>query len=444
MTTLNLVTIAMLLTGAAWTLPVLVRRHFRDPMRIHLFLALLLMGTGNLVSQPYVREIVDPVTFNGFSKITYNIAILSGLCLMVGFLRQFPLRRWGPPWPWEVVACVICLSGMVALTVLLPAEMRNHDLSPHYLSDWRVRLFYTLGNLYLFACYTACAILAWRHVKTGRVLRRVALTLISTGLAGLAATCIFRFAWANFPHVRTLGQPFTPDLVFAFAQFSVISLCIGVGIPWIASMMQLLQEGIVCRKQYQGLSRLWNSLMKIYPELVLDDGRRNEDRWLVNSHHVYRRYVECRDGLTRLSPYIRILSANRHYDEWRPTPQEAARLIECALRQAANHTQNTELPKEPIFVFAPPQNGRDHDDYSADLSALIDISSELKDEEFNCTSPTRAPDSIPNPETLQSKHTSRDIVDRGTRPVKKVNSTLAETIRLIELPARKTACRQWD
>ena len=383
MTTLNIVTIAMLLTGAAWTMPILVRRRFRDPMRVHLLLALVLLASGNLISQPYVLRIIDPITFTGFSKISYNVMILSGLCLMVAFLRQVPLTRWAPPWPWEVVACALCLSVMILLTAFIPADMRNHVLKSEYLTDWRVRHFYTIGNIYLTFGYTACAISARRHIKKGHALRKASLTLISTGLAGLAGTCVFRILWANFPAMRVPEQPITYSHVFAFGQVSLILTCIGVGLPWLVSMLQIMEERIVCRTQYQDLGRLWSALMAAYPELVLDDGRNNRKRWMVNSTDVYRRYVECRDGLTRLSPYIGILDDREHGDERAPTARESARLVERALHMAASDPGNPDLPKESIFVFAPHENQR-HDDADGEEEPIAGRCSECDGDSEEC------------------------------------------------------------
>ncbi|WP_461000075.1 MAB_1171c family putative transporter [Streptomonospora sediminis] len=366
----------MLLTGAAWTIPIMVRRRFRDPMRMHLFLALLLLGSGNLVSQPYILRVIDPITFTGFSKITYNVMILSGLCLMVGFLRQVPLRRWVPPWPLEVVACGLSLAGMLLITAFIPPEMRNHVLTSEYLVDWRVCAFYTLGNIYLFFGFTACAVFARRHIKQGYALRKVSLTLISSGLAGLAATCVFRILWANIPAMRVPDQPITNNHNFAFGQLSLILACIGVGLPWIVSMAHIIEERLNYCRQYRDLGQLWSSLMAVYPELMLDDGRTSEKRWFANESDVYRRYVECRDGLTRLSPYIASIGGDSFSHEGGPTCPEAARLVECALAMAASNTVDPHMPRDPTFVFAP-RGSQCHDDYEADLNTLINISREL-------------------------------------------------------------------
>ncbi|WP_315915791.1 MAB_1171c family putative transporter [Arthrobacter sp. lap29] len=211
----------------------------------------------------------------------------------------------------------------------------------------------------------------------GRPLRMVSLTLISAGLAGLAVSCVFRFLWVNLPALRVPGQPVTYVHNFIFGQASAILVCIGVGLPWLVSMVQVVQERIVCCVQHRQLGQLWDGLMGVYPELVLNDGRKNEKQWCANSADLYRRYVECRDGLTRLGPYIGMLAGDKLIEEWNPTPQEAARLVERALFIAASSTDEIKLPKEPIFVFAPQPDLRD-DDYEPDLNALIKISHELK------------------------------------------------------------------
>ncbi|MEU9655762.1 MAB_1171c family putative transporter [Streptomyces chartreusis] len=380
MSALNLITIVTLLAGAVWTVPALIRRRFRDPMRLHLCLALLLMGAGNVLAQPVVLNLVDSFTFVGFSKITYNVEVLIGLSLMVGFLRESPLRRWAPPWPWEVGACLVCLAGMLAMTVILPTQLRNHVLTSAYLVDWRVRTFYNFGNFYLLFGYTASAYLAVRHARRGRSLRRLSLNIIAVGLAGLASTCIFRFLWVNLPALREPGRSVTYTDVFFFGQVAAIVVCVGLGLPFFVSVAQIVRERLEQRRQFRGLEELWRRLVEVHPELVLDHRSRRRDAFLAHSPIVYRRYVECRDGLTRLGPYLRLAAEEMSTSVPQDDPRASARLIAHALHLHGDHEiRDGGPPMDAVFVLAPrSRRSVDGHDYEEDLGTLIRLSDELR------------------------------------------------------------------
>ncbi|MDO0915096.1 hypothetical protein QQM39_31030 [Streptomyces sp. DT2A-34] len=380
MSALNLIAIVTLLAGAVWTVPALIRRRFRDPMRLHLCLALLLMGAGNVLAQPFVLSLVDSFTFEGFSKITYNVEVLIGLSLMVGFLRESPLRRWAPPWPWEIGACLVCLTGMLAMTVILPTQLRNHLLTSDYLVDWRVRTFYNFGNFYLFFGYAASAYLAGRHARRGRSLRRLSLNIIAVGLTGLAFTCIFRFLWVNLPTLREPGRMISYTDVFFFGQVAAIVVCVGPGLPFFVSVAQIVRERLEQRSQFRGLEELWRRLVEVHPELVLDHRSRRRDALLANSPAVYRRYVECRDGLTRLGPYLRLAAEEMSTAVPQDDPRASARLIAHALHLHGDRaTRDGGPPTEAVFVLAPrSRRSIDGHDYEEDLGTLIRLSDELR------------------------------------------------------------------
>ncbi|MEW2620824.1 MAB_1171c family putative transporter [Streptomyces sp. NPDC048106] len=379
MSGLNLVAIATLLGGAVWTTPALIRRRLRDPMRLHLFLALLLMGAGNVLAQPPVLQFVDGFTFEGFSKFTYNAEVLLGLSFMVGFLRERPLRRWAPPWPWETGACLVCLTAMFAVTVLLPAPLRDHALTSQYLADWRVRTFYNFGNFYLLFGYAASAYLAGRHARRGRSLRRLSLNIITVGLAGLALACIFRFLWVNLPTLREPGQLIDYPDVFLFGQVAAIVVCVGLSLPFFFSVVQIARENIEHRSQFQGLEELWRRLVAVYPELVLNHRGRWRQAFVVNSSAMYRRYVECRDGLTRLGPYLRLAAEELGQPMSQDNLAGSARLVARALRLHDDQESDGSSPVEAVFVLAPRSRcSVDGHDYEEDLRTLVRLSGELR------------------------------------------------------------------
>ncbi|MFD7840004.1 MAB_1171c family putative transporter [Streptomyces sp. NPDC059761] len=381
MSALNLVAIVTLLGGAAWMIPALVQQRFRDPMRLHLFMALFLMGLGNVLSQPRILMWLDGVTLPGFTKITYNVAVLTGLCLMVAFLRECPLTGWRAPWPWEVVACAICLTAMTAMTVVLPSPLRNHVLTSRYLVDWRVRTFYNFGNFYLLFGYAACAVLAARHARKGRSLHRLSLSVISVGLAALALSCVFRFLWVNLPTLREPGRRVTYADAFGFGQIATIVVCAGLSLPAFVSVVQMVRERLDHQSQFCGLEELWNRLVEIHPELVLDHRSRRPGFLLANAPAVYRRYVECRDGLTRLSPYLQLVAEEEPAPVADDDPRTSACLVDRALcRFLEQNGRDDGPPTASVFVLAPKLRcGAGGTDYEEDLGALVRLSLELRE-----------------------------------------------------------------
>lgn len=374
MSALDVIATITLLSVSMSAVPTLARRRFADPMRLQLFFALFLMGSGNALSHPSAMSFADGHTFIGFTKITYNLMIMLGLCLMIGFLRERPLRRLPPPWPSEVVACAICIMGMLAVTFLIPPCLRSHTTTPALLDDMRVRSFYTLGNLYLAGGYTACAVLAGRRSTRGRMLRRTSLIAISGGLYGLAMSCALRLLLVNLPTPREGILP--TGLAQSIGQMSVIAVCAGLSLPLLATGWTMLHQHKACRSQFRDLTELWCRLMAIYPELVLDHRSRRRDPLLVDAFTVYRRYIECRDGLTRLGPYLKLASVDGPASGAASSAERAAELVQQALDLHRSSDLDVRSIAGSVGIFADDGHSGPAD-YEEDLLLIIQISREL-------------------------------------------------------------------
>ncbi|MEU0202610.1 MAB_1171c family putative transporter [Streptomyces sp. NPDC006237] len=380
----NVLAVVTLLGGTAWTLPPLIRQRFRAPLRLHLCLSLLLLGTGNVLSQLWDTALLDGLLFTGATKLAYNLAFFTGLCLMVGFLRERPLQRrtlWTRP---EVVMCLSCFTAMVLVTALMPPRLRDHTFTLPYLDDWRVRAFYDIGGVYLVFGYAACGVLAAWHARRGRLMRQVSLSIVSVGLLALSLSCVLRILWVNCRACRGYGHHFTYTNIFLLGQVATIAVCAGLSIPCFASAAQFLRERAVHRSRFRELAELWQRLVAFYPELVLDQPRGR--RWLPPLDYtsaVYRRYVECRDGLTRLSPYLHLASeeAASHgaagESAGPATGPDLVRLVDRALRLRGEADRaGTAAPATPAFL-AP---GAGHDaDYESDLVGLMALSRGLRE-----------------------------------------------------------------
>ncbi|MFF7308675.1 MAB_1171c family putative transporter [Streptomyces sp. NPDC008137] len=390
---MNLLAIVTLLGGTAWTLPLLIRQRFRAPMRLHLCLSLFLLGAGNVPAQLSDPAALDGLAFTGFTKLAYNVAILTGLCLMVGFLweRRRPLWRRG-----EVVFCLLCLTAMAGVTALMPPGLRDHTFALPYLDHWQVRAFYDIGGAYLVFGYTTCAVLAARHARNSRrPLLRASLGTVSAGLLGLALSCVLRILWVNCPACRGFGHHFTYPNIFLSGQVATIAVCAGLSLPCFASAAQFLRERSVQRARFRELEELWRRLVDFYPELVLEQHRGR--RWLPLLDYtsaVYRRYVECRDGLTRLSPYLHRAARERSGDQAGAQAGAQAgekageagvpaagpdlvRLVDRSLRLRGEADLAAAATPEAA-VFVAPGDGHAAD-YESDLAGLIALSRGLRE-----------------------------------------------------------------
>ena len=79
----------------------------------------------------------------------------------------------------------------------------------------------------------------------------------------------------------------------------------------------------------------------------------------------YRRVIECRDGLVRLSPYL----ADAAYTGNEP-PAVVAQQIKDALRA---HSAGTAVPSRPVLIAAPAEHGLD-----ADVDQLVGLARALR------------------------------------------------------------------
>lgn len=103
------------------------------------------------------------------------------------------------------------------------------------------------------------------------------------------------------PRTVTLGS----SLIVAVA---VPVFLIGVSYPGIAMRLAALRLRRHHRQMYHRLGPLWELLHEAYPEDALD--RVRVTRWRDRLHPLgihrryYRRAIECRDGLVRISPHL--------------------------------------------------------------------------------------------------------------------------------------------
>jgi hypothetical protein len=170
------------------------------------------------------------------------------------------------------------------------------------------------------------------------------------GGATLIAVVLVHWAGAAIPWLLVQA---TVWLVFP----SAILLVVGLSYPGVATRLAAARVWWQHLRTYHRLRPLWTKLHEAFPEDALS--RTPLSRWrdalsLLGVHRrYYRRVIECRDGLVRISPYVALLDG--------PLPD---RLTE-ALRA---HARREPVPEEPMPIALP--DGGSLDDDARELVAL--------------------------------------------------------------------------
>jgi uncharacterized membrane protein YozB (DUF420 family) len=176
--------------------------------------------------------------------------------------------------------------------------------------------------------------------------------LLTAALIPLTAVVIMRWAHlAQAPGLVTAGQLIAVPGVLVFLA--------GVGYPGAVMRISAARVRARHRRLYRQLAPLWDELHRAFPQDALarvpsSPWKEALSPWSVHRRY-YRRVIECRDGLVRISPH---LAAD---DTARPL---AERLL-SALRTTPTAPNP---PSEAVPIAIPVSTGLDAD--AAELAAL--------------------------------------------------------------------------
>ncbi|MFI6377462.1 MAB_1171c family putative transporter [Streptomyces sp. NPDC050546] len=148
-------------------------------------------------------------------------------------------------------------------------------------------------------------------------------------------------------------------------------LAIGVSYPGVSARLAAASAWQRRRRAYRQLHALWSLLHAAYPDSALRE-RPASARWerlrmRAMTRHYYRRAIECRDGLVRVSPYL----AMRGVQEG-AQPDVIAAHLPAALRAQAG---GRPCPARALKVASP-----DNDSLDADVRELVAVSRALRRE----------------------------------------------------------------
>ncbi|MBP2476193.1 hypothetical protein JOF53_005065 [Crossiella equi] len=260
------------------------------------------------------------------------------------------------------------LAGLIGLA----AVTFGTSESPGQYSIATVAGFYLFADAYL--AYGVGVALWWtrRYARgaTGRLRRGLLITSIGEVLmiAAAAGTCLtVAIMWAG------VEMPEWTRTLSTFILFpGILLFIIGVSYPGVLMRLAALRVWWQHLRVYHQLRPLWTTLHEAFPQDALSRGPvRAAWRDVLSLRGVHRRYyrrvIECRDGLVRISPYLAHVRSG--------AGAESLTLAESLRAGLRAHAEGVEVTSQAVALALP-----DSDDLDDDVRELLALASELRQE----------------------------------------------------------------
>ncbi|MGW0702186.1 MAB_1171c family putative transporter [Streptomyces sp. NPDC002867] len=364
--------ITMLSVGALWKGIDLARAPHNRVLRFLVACLLLLLG-GEVLSFPEVNSAFDAASAVGVGKVAFNAIYMSGLCALILFFTcaargaDEAYRRHLRIHTGLLAGTLIALALSMAAT---PAGLRAHSLRTPHMAEPAIASFYVIGNAYFIYAYLTAGWWTLRYARKAAQHLGIGLRITALGLLGLTVSSADRMLLV----LLRIGEPGSHE-GFNTVNWSLSNWSMGIvltGICYSASVQLLarLRSMSRHRRMYHELTPLWTALTTAYPELVLDRAparRRWRHRRRTYEQRFYRRLIECRDGLLRLSPYLAHIAPDTDLAHV-PAERLAGYVTEALAMVSTAEVPHTELSAVRV---ATPVGG---DDLDSDARELIAIS----------------------------------------------------------------------
>lgn len=320
---------------------------------------------------PAGARLADSFTGAGTAKLLQNVFLLGTVyCLQCFFLFAISDRETGrlrarrELVPLGVTVLVITLALLAT-----PADERNHTFATATMQTPGVAVFYVVAGLYLVY---SLAMALWWTLRYARIAGRP----LATGLWLIAVALAAMVLASSLREVLTVGRWLggtvpLPVIVGAklLLDLAIPLFVIGIIYPATVARWATVRLWWHHRRMYRRLAPLWTALHQAFPENSLHRSVPGGRREVLHVRRVHRRYyrrvIECRDGLVRISPHLAQAGAEDGAESpaaaeplSQLTPQEAARRLRAALRaQAAGES----APTQAVPVALPSGDGLDDD-----------------------------------------------------------------------------------
>lgn len=291
------------------------------------------------------------------SRLVQYGVLLLGVNLLISFFlfSALPTKQaWRRTWLFAIPLAV-ALTILTVTTFLMPDGVRTKDYTVT-----SIAAFWVTSDIYMAFGFAATGIWALRFARTAQRRLALGLRIASVGLCGIViADCLFVPAiinrWSGGDAAPSLDGSAETTLGFYGAVFFLlpgIVLClIGVTFPAALTQLAALRVWWHHLRSYRRLGPLWTHLNSRFPEDAL---HRVPGAGGVHRRY-YRRVIECRDGLVRISPYLN-------------GSGDLATSLVAALK--ADHDQSSQ---QAVPVAIPERDGLD-----ADVEQLITLSEALR------------------------------------------------------------------
>lgn len=256
----------------------------------------------------------------------------------------------------QLIPLVLCIAVMTWAVLAIPDDLRvaaarvPNSMGGGPTGILAITAFYALGNGYLLYGFAAMFVWARRYARGAEPRLRRGLLITSTGL-GLLVPADAIFVASNVS--RYFGEPLPRWLLTVAVWFllpGVLLCCIGVVYPIAAMRISAMRLWWRHLRAYHRLAPLWTLLHQSFPEDALHRIPSKRDAYSLRGVHrrYYRRVIECRDGLVRISPYVA------------ETPDELP-LAERLRAGLETRKAGTVTLQRPIALAVPEDEGLDAD-----------------------------------------------------------------------------------
>ncbi|MFD9223602.1 MAB_1171c family putative transporter [Streptomyces sp. NPDC060064] len=369
--------IILLGVGVLWKGIDLARAPHDRVLRF-LVASLVLLMAGEILSFPEANESIDTATAVGLGKVAFNGLYMSGLfALVLVFVSAMRgAEAYRRHLRINTGLLVGTLTALVLAVIATPAGMRGHSLSTPDMAHPAIASFYLVGNAYFVYAYLASGLWALHYARRASRNLGLGLLTMALGLIGLTITSVNRMILVALrvdePGSHEAFNTVNWSLSDWAMGIALIGICYSGGVQLITRLRSVVHH----RRRYHELAALWTALTAAYPELVLNRPP-DRSRWQrlrrrrAYERRFYRRLIECRDGLVRLSPYLTRVAPDADLARG-PADQLAQHINEALALKPAAESPHTEL--SAALVASPAAN-----DLGADADELIALSHALRE-----------------------------------------------------------------
>ncbi|MFD9511226.1 MAB_1171c family putative transporter [Streptomyces mirabilis] len=274
-------------------------------------LCLISAACSFVLARPPFARLIDVVGGPGAPRLVQNLLVLSmAYWLMCFYLYSAAAdtaagnsraRR-------EALLLALAAIGLTIATVAAAGYDKGANFRDSNLSDPALALFYLIANLYLVYALTMAFRWTCAYARASQRPLATGLWLAAVSIGAMAASCVIRTVLTALLWQGSTVPPAVTRASSFIIAIAVPLFLIGVSYPGVVTRIATVRLRRQHRRMYRQLGPLWELLNQAFPEHTLD--RMPTKQWRdhlmpIGIHRrYYRRVIECRDGLVRISPLL--------------------------------------------------------------------------------------------------------------------------------------------